>query len=394
MSVIGDLKSRLKKKPKKMDDEKATPEQLKKGLSWGSTLINLACTGHPDVGMIGGRYYFVVGDSASGKTFLTLTCMAEACKNEHFEDYDLIYDPVEAGADMDFEKFFGKKMATKIKFPAYDRSGNGVWSSTVEEFYFHIDNLLDLGKPIIYVLDSMDALSSEGEGKKFKEQKRFWFRQKYEMRQQHKGKKPLDEGDKESEGESGGPAPKGSYGDGKAKANSAMIRQIRNKLQKTNSILIIICQTRDNVGTFSFEKKTRSGGHALKFYATLEMWSSIREKIKKKVGPDTLQTGIICQLQIKKNRLNGKERKVKVPIMYDIGFDETGSLVQWLLEHKVWKKNGAFVDAKELNLKATEDKLICQIEEHGKEEELRDIVVKAWNEIEDQLKIVRKPRYE
>jgi hypothetical protein len=36
-------------------------------------------------------------------------------------------------------------------------------------------------------------------------------------------------------------------GDGKAKKNSSMIRQIKNRLKDKGSILIIISQSRDNI---------------------------------------------------------------------------------------------------------------------------------------------------
>jgi len=61
-------------------------------LSTGSTLLNLACTGKPYYGFAKGHYYFIVGDSVSGKTFLSLTCLAEASINPNFDNYRFIYD--------------------------------------------------------------------------------------------------------------------------------------------------------------------------------------------------------------------------------------------------------------------------------------------------------------
>ena len=82
----------------------------------------------------------------------------------------------------------------------------------------------------------------------------------------------------------------GSYGDGKAKKNSAGIRKLLSDLGKSDSILIIINQTRDNIG-FGFDKKTRSGGKALRFYATTEIWSSVVGKLKKNVRGKDRQQG-------------------------------------------------------------------------------------------------------
>ena len=74
-------------------------------LSTGSTLLNLACTGFPNRGFVKGRYYFIVGDSTSGKTWLSLTCLAEASINPNFKDYRFIYDNAEDGALMDITRF-------------------------------------------------------------------------------------------------------------------------------------------------------------------------------------------------------------------------------------------------------------------------------------------------
>ena len=67
-----DVKKQLLKKHKR---EKLTNSSF---LSTGSTLLNLALTGKPNCGFVKGKYHFIVGDSISGKTFLSLTCLAEA----------------------------------------------------------------------------------------------------------------------------------------------------------------------------------------------------------------------------------------------------------------------------------------------------------------------------
>jgi len=76
-------------------------------------LLNLACTGNPNGGFFKGHYFQIVGDSTSGKTFLSLTCLAEANINKHFEDYRFIFDDGEGGALMDLTKFFGAGVADK-----------------------------------------------------------------------------------------------------------------------------------------------------------------------------------------------------------------------------------------------------------------------------------------
>src|SRR4051812_12715337 len=104
-------------------------------VSTGSTRLNLAISGKSYGGFQKGTYNLFVGDSSSGKTFITLTTLAEAANNPAFDDYQLIYDPAEGGAKMDFGHFFGQKLAERIADPYGGRD----WSmprasTTVEEF--------------------------------------------------------------------------------------------------------------------------------------------------------------------------------------------------------------------------------------------------------------------
>lgn len=356
-----DIKKMLRQKRK---EEKLTAKDF---LSTGSTLLNLACTGHPERGFAKGRYYFIVGDSISGKTWLSLTCLAEAVVNNNFKDHRIIYDNVEDGALMDIEKFFGKKVAEKMESPNWLKD-RPLYSNTIEEFYFNVDDAIKDGRPFIYILDSMDSLTSEPEVDKF-----------------DKTKKAHREG-KES---------KGSYGDGKAKVNSAMLRRVIGRpLQESGSILIIINQTRDNINALPFQsKKTRSGGHALHFYACLEMWSSVAGRITKTVKGKKRQLGVESKIKVKKNRITGRERTVIIPIFHSFGIDDVGSCVDYLIEEGYWKK-APEIKAKGLGIKGSRKKLIRIIENQSLEKDLHEIVGDLWNEIEDACVIKRKRRYE
>jgi len=336
-------------------------------LSTGSTLLNLACTGNPYYGFAKGHFYFIVGDSISGKTFLALTCLAEASINPEFDDYRFIYDDGEGGALMNIERFFGSKVCARIEAPSYSGTNRKepVYSTTIEEFYYHVDDALQKEKPFIYILDSMDSLSSEAEKKKFDETKAAY----------RKGKRES-----------------GSFGDGKAKKNSANLRQLLTPLLKKRSILIVINQTRDNLG-FGFMKKTRSGGRALRFYATIELWSSSKRKISKIVKGKTRQLGVECCIQIKKNRITGKERTLTIPIYHSFGIDDIGSCVDYLIDEGHWKTQGKKIKASEFKFKGTRTNLIRYIEIEGIEKELRSIVANVWNEIEEACTISRKKRY-
>lgn len=313
-------------------------------------------------------------------SFFSLNAMAEASINSKYDNYRFIYDNNENGAMMNLEKFFGKKMANRVEPPRYDHNEEPVYSDTIQSFYYNLDDVVDEGKPFIYVLDSMDSLSSEEENKKFTVNKKIYEKNK---------KKDEDEDDESNEEKS-----KGSFGDGKAKVNAANLRRFLSPLRKLNSILIIINQTRDNVGMFVKEKKTRSGGHALKFYAQVEMWSSVKEKEFRTVKAVKRHIGNTCLLHIKRSRFTGKEAKVEVPIYYSHGIDDVGSCVQYLLEENHWKKSGTNINAKEFDVTFGQEKLIKHIEENNLEKELKNIVTQIWNEIEEACKVERKNKYQ
>lgn len=335
-------------------------------LSTGSTLLNLACSDSPWGGFMKGKYYFLVGDSASGKTFLSMTCFAEAVRSRHFKGYRLIYDNVEDGCLLDIEGLFNEATAKRIIPPGgYDKEGIPIYSSTVEEFYYHLDDAIKEGTPFIYVLDSMDSLLSEASEQKFEEQK---------------------------EAHRKGQAVAGSYGDGKAKKNSEGIRKALKGLRTTNSILIVLSQTRDNLG-FGFEKKTRAGGHALRFYATTEIWSSIVKRIKKTVKGKPRNVGVRVKLKVRKNRMTGKTPEVEVEIYPSYGIDDIGSCVDYLVDEGWWTTSKKMIVAKEFDIKVTREKLIQHIEEKNLVKVLMSIVGKCWREIDDACSLTRKKRY-
>jgi len=269
---------------------------------------------------------------------------------------------------MDMEYYFGKEVARRME----PRESN-----TIESFYTSLNKLIKEGRPFIYVLDSQDALTSNASAKKLAKQ-----RQATES----------------------GEDSKGSYGDGKAKYHSENIRQVMSDLRRLQSILIIIGQTRDNLG-FGFEKKTRSGGKALRFYAQLEIWTSVFKKIKKIVRGKPRTIGARCLAEVKKNRVTGKigkDRSVEIPIYYGLGIDDVGSIVDYLIAEEHWSatesskgnKKIKLLHAPELSFKGTRGQLISHIEQERLEPKVRQLAGQVWAEVESECEPHRKRRYE
>lgn len=324
-------------------------------VSTGSTMLNLACTDHPERGFAKGHYYLIVGTSRSGKTWLSLSCFAEAAHNKNFKHHRFIYNDVEHGALMNIRKFFGKGVVKRLK---------RVHSYTIEDFYDHLDVTCSKGQPFIYVLDSMDCLTSELETKTFQKQKRARY-------------------DEEKIS--------GSYGDGKAKVNSQNLRRAITPLEQTGSILIIINQTRDKLTGFG--GKTRSGGNALQFYACLEIWSDVKANLKMIYKGKERMQGVLCNLRVRKNRVTGRDRLIQMPIYNSYGMDDVGSCIDYLIGEKHWRKRKGRIIAPELDFEGKRDKLIDLICNENMERDLSLITEETWKEIEEAVAIKRKPRY-
>lgn len=357
------MKSSSKKK-KRTSKETVDYNRL---VSSGSTLLNCACTDSPHGAFQQGKFVNIVGDSSSGKTLLALTLFAEANLDEKYDNYLFVYDDVEFGCEFDKEKICGKEAAKRIQPPAKDKEGEDDPSGTVQDFHYNIRKLLKGDKPFIYILDSYDALDTEEDEKKLEEQ----------MKAKEEGKQA-----------------KGSYGTSKAIGSSSLFRNIKKALKKTNSILIVISQTRTNINAGLFSpSKTRSGGKALDFYATHIMWMAIikpidieRNKIKRQIGVET-------KVNVTKNRLTGKKRAIDFTIYYDLGIDDIKANIKFLLDVKWWSKKKQKIVAEELGLVETEKVLIREIEKNNLESKLRDIVGEAWKEVEESVKLNRKSRY-
>ncbi len=340
---------------------------ITKGLSTGSTLLNLAITGHHESGFLPGHIYLLVGDSSSGKTWLSLTCLAEAAQRDDYSNHRFIFDNAEDGALMDIEKYFGTKVLERIEPPRM-KEGELLYSQTVEDFYDNLDDASKDGRPFIYVLDSMDVLEAHTELENYDTQKKA-----------RRAEKEVP----------------GSYGTAKAKANSAGLRRATLSLRGSDSILIVVSQTRENIGYGAqFNPKTRGGGKALTFYATLELWSSVKTDIKKSVRGKQRQIGTMCQVKIKKNRIAGKNMTVEIPIYFSVGIDDIGSVVDFLVDEDHWKKTGNTIIAEDLGINGSKEAIVAYIEAGGLEKEVRLTARDVWLEIEKQCELVRKKRYE
>ena len=376
--IVEDFVNSERKEIEQISELERKRQEIKKQntISSGSALLNLACTDSPYGAFIPGRYYLIVGSSSAGKTWTMLSVAAESTLHDKFKDYKVVLDEPEEGNNVDINFYFSEEVANKIQAPKYDDNNEPVYSETIEDFYDNINRELDEAenekRGLIYILDSMDALTSMAEIKKTDEQR--------EARE--KGKETT-----------------GSMGDGKAKINSQNLRRVCSRLNKTGSMLFIVCQERDNLGSM-VASKTFSGGNALLFYATLQIWLTHKSEIKATIKGHVRTLGNISKIAIKKNRLTGqRHRDLELPFYHSFGMDDTGSLIDWLVEEKHWTggaKETAKIDATEYGVQLNKEQLARHIESlpNGRKK-LYKIVAQVWKDIKKDIedKVVRKARY-
>lgn len=354
-----------KKSPSQALAESTPPEvQHHQYLSLGCPLLNLAVSGDWRKGMVAGTFIFFAGDSASGKTLATLSQLAEAANNPEFDDHELWFINAEIGAFFDFERFFGRKAASRIQ-TMLPEPGKPMLLESVYDF---IEAKIKSGKKIVAVIDSMDSLSTQ----------------------------QLEEHTEESaKARAQGKDTPGSYGDGKAKINSEQLKRIVAMINHSGSIVTMICQIRDNLKAGPYQpQKTRGGGHAIKYYASVEIWTTPGKRLTKTVNGKDRIIGIQPVFSIKKNRVNGRERTVNIPILPDVGMDSVGAAVDYLVDEKHWTVSGGRIVNTLYDKSYYREELIRKIEDDGRETELYDEMQKCWETVESALTTTRKKRWE
>ncbi len=310
-------------------------------VSTSSTMLNLALSDNSEGGFYLGTIVNIIGDSAAGKTFLLWSIFAEMCHDSRFDEHDITYDEPEASLEFNIPTLFGDETSNRVELAA---------SESVEAWHDSVLDKANEGVPFIEGLDSLDAICDEDEIER-------------DIR-------------------------KGTFGGKKPKLMSEILRKIVQKVKGSNSMVFIISQTRDNIGITFGSKKTRSGGRALKFFASHEIWLAIKGHIKRK----DRDVGVEVVVKVGKNKLTGKLRQVEFPIYYDYGVDDTVSCIRFLITEGVFtRKKGGEITSPFINAK--EDDLANYIESNNLKGELVQMVTDKWREIEDSIKTNRIPKY-
>lgn len=287
--------------------------------------------------------------------------------DSRWDDYMLLFSDVERALSFNLEQLFGTALYERLQ-SAWEEEAEVCPDNeytppvTIQEFYQRILKRIHSGRKFIEVLDSFDALTTTEEVNRAKD---------------------LREKGKET----------GSYKMEKARWGSEIFRVISSGLSNTQSSLIVISQTRDNIEPIGFQKKTRAGGKALEFYSSHIFWLSKLNSITQGSDSKKIKVGRNVAAKITKTKLTGFEGEVRFPIYRQIGIDNMGAAIDFLLEWSPrWKKVGSGICCEELGLKGFKKNLCSRVEQEF-ETEIKEHLQEAWNEYLAAADIGRRNRF-
>jgi recombination protein RecA len=129
-----------------------------------------------------------------------------------------------------------------------------------------------------------------------------------------------------------------SYVGLQARLMSQALRKLYGAAHRTGTTLIFINQLRMKIGVMFGSPETTTGGHALKYYATVRL--DVRRIGAVKQGESVL--GNRTRVKVVKNKLAAPFQKAELDIRYGKGIDAVGDLLDRAADVDIVEKSGAY----------------------------------------------------
>lgn len=268
-----------------------------------------------------GRVTEIYGPESSGKTTLTMHCIAQAQKAGGLAAF--------IDAEHAFDKVYAEKLGIDTENLLISQPDNGEQALEITE------HLIRSGAIDIIVIDSVAALVPKGE---------------------------LE----------------GEMGDSKmglqARLMSQALRKLTGTINKTGCACIFINQLREKIGVMFGNPETTTGGNALKFYASVRL--DIRRIGAIKESADNV-LGNRTRVKVVKNKVAPPFKQVEFDIMYGRGISKSGEILDIGVELDIIQKSGSWFAYKDDKLGQGRDAVKQLIEDNPELMDELEAAIKA-----------------